>query len=151
MLGYQPPKSRCWGHVIRTKEPHLLREKFDAFFAIYFEQVEQTEDGTLLLTWKQSALPHTEWTDEYFRPELQRFQKQMVVLMVNRVMFMMGLIFPISATDPATFKFLARFNADAPFKMSPQFFKVGTNGKPGKTKWTKPDAAVAAHLQEALG
>ena len=151
MFLYRPPKSSCWGHVIRSKDPVIIKEKFDAFFAIYFDRVEQSDDGTLMLTWRDSVLPHIQWTAEYLRPELKRFQKVMVVLMGDRVMFPMGIDFPISSTEPASYEFLARFNADAPFKMSPKHFKVGTHGKPERTKWSKPDATVAARLQEVLG
>jgi hypothetical protein len=63
----------------------------------------------------------------------------------------MGIVFPLSVTDPASFEFLRRFNADAPFKMSAKHFMVGIAARNGKFAWRKPDADIEAKLSEFLG
>jgi len=62
----------------------------------------------------------------------------------------MGLLFPISVTEPASYEFLRRFSAEAPFKMSHKNFQVGITSKNGKLLWRKPDANIAARLQEVI-
>lgn len=126
-----------------------IREVLESFLDIYFDPIEKEDDFTFNLTWKATALPHIVWPEEYLRPELQRFQKVFMVWTIDRVMFPMGLQFPLSPTDPASYEFLGRFNADAPFKLIPKHFKVLTNGK-RKAILKKADAATLSRLQEFL-
>jgi hypothetical protein len=51
---------------------------------------------------------------------------------------------------PASFEFLRRFSADAPFKMSARHFMVGITAKKGKFAWRKPAAEIAAKLEEYI-
>jgi hypothetical protein len=62
----------------------------------------------------------------------------------------MGIVFPLSTTEPASFEFLRRFSADAPFKMSAKHFMVGIIAKNGKFAWRKPDAEMAAKLEKFI-
>jgi hypothetical protein len=126
-----------------------IKEDLEAFLHIYFEPIEKSDDFTFSLTWKTAALPHIQWPEEYLRPELQRFQRVLMIWMIERVSFPMGLLFPLSVTDPASYEFLGRFNADAPFKMIPKHFKVVMNGKRGPIL-KKADEATVARLQEFI-
>ena len=69
----------------------------------------------------------------------------------DRVMFPMGIVFPLATTDPPSFEFLKRFSTDAPFKMSAKHFMVGVIAKNGGFAWRKPDPEIAARLEEFIG
>lgn len=147
MFSYRPPKSSCWGHSIRPKDPLKAKQRVNAFFETYFGRLDPvwdtTKQFTLTLNWKTSALPEIE-------PSETREQQVLFIVTGDRVMFPGGLWFPISSSDPASYEFLTRFSADAPFKMSPKHFKVGTLGKAGQWSLRKPDAATAARLQQSI-
>ena len=68
----------------------------------------------------------------------------------SRLMFPMGIVFPISPQEPASYEFIRQFSQATPFKMSPKHFQVGIIAKTGKLAWRKPADDVAARLQEAL-
>lgn len=125
----------------------------NAFFETYFQPLEPqwdtTRQFTLTLNWNRSVLPNLDWPDEYLKPENESWQRVLLVLTGNRVMFM-HLVFPISAEELSSYEFLGRFAAEAPFKMSPKHFQVGKLFKNGKLSWRKPDAATSARLQEFL-
>jgi hypothetical protein len=147
MFSYRPPKSSCWGHSIRPKDPLKAKQRVNTFFETYFKRLDPewdtTRQFTLTLNWKASILPNVE------SPENLR---QQVLFMVtgDRVMFPGGLWIPISPADSASYEFLGRFSADAPFKMSPKHFKVGMLGKAGQMSLRKPDSDIAARLQQVI-
>ena len=68
------------------------------------------------------------------------------MVMGGRVMFPLGIVFPLSTTEPASFEFLGRFCAEAPFKLSAKHFQVGIVSSTGKFAWRKPDADIAANV-----
>jgi hypothetical protein len=109
------------------------------------------------LDWKVSALPKVEWPEEFLKPDPinEKLRRQWFrVKLMNRgfIMFLMGIGFPISVNDPASYEFLKRFSTDAPFKMNPKHFQVFTPiGKKGKMAWRKPDAEVRARLDAVIG
>jgi hypothetical protein len=138
----RPPKGMCWGHA---KNPH---KKLEVFFDAYFERVESQGPATLVLAWKESALPKADWPDAFLGPDKQMLRQFLFIVMGGRVMFPMGIVFPLAPTDPASFEFLSRFSADAPFKMSAKHFQVGVVHKNGNVAWRKPDAEIAAKLEK---
>ena len=69
----------------------------------------------------------------------------------DRVMFPLALMIPISPQESSSYDFIKRFSASAPFKMSPKYFSVVVRtGKKGTLADRKPDAEVAARLNDAL-
>jgi len=149
MFVYRPPKGGCWGHSI-GKDPVKAKLKLDAFFDAYFEQVDSVSPTTLVLAWKSSVLPKVEWPEAFQGPENQKVRQFLFGVMGDRVMFPMGIVFPLSTIEPASFEFVGRFGTDAPFKMSAKHFQVGIVGKAGSFAWRKPDAEIAAKLEEAI-
>lgn len=155
MFSYRPPKDNCWGGAIRPKDPLKAKQRVNTFFATYFEPLNPEWDVTrqfnLSLSWNISVLPKVEWHEEFLKPENQKWQKFFFVVTGDRVMFPMGLRFPISCSEAASYQFLGRFAADAPFKMSAKHFQVSVPvGKKGNFAWRKPDASVVARLQEVI-
>jgi hypothetical protein len=144
MFVYRPSKSMCWG---RAKDP---RKKLEPFLDAYFEQVEAQSPTSLVLAWKDSAIPKVEWPDEFLNSEHPMARQFLFIVTGGRVMFPMGIVFPLSPTEPGSFEFLGRFSADAPFKMSAKHFQVGVAGKNGKFAWRKPDAEIAAKLEKCI-
>ena len=65
-------------------------------------------------------------------------------------MFPMGIVFPLSTIEPASFEFLRRFSANAPFQMSAKHFMVGVIAKNGSFAWRKPDEEIAGKLEEFI-
>ena len=104
----------------------------------------------MVLAWKSSVLPKVEWPEAFLGPENQKVRQFLFMVMGDRVMFPMGIVFPLSTIEPASFEFLGRFSTDAPFKMSAKHFQVGIVGKAGSFAWRKPDAEIAAKLEEAI-
>jgi len=149
MFVYRPPKGSCWGHSI-GKDPVNAKLKLDAFFEAYFERVDSVSPTTLVLAWKSSVLPKVEWPEAFQGPENQKVRQFLFGVKGDRVMFPMGIVFPLSTIEPASFEFLGRFSTDAPFKMSAKHFQVGIVGKAGSFAWRKPDAEIAAKLEEAI-
>ena len=149
MFVYRPPKGSCWGHSI-GKDPVKAKLKLDAFFDAYFERVESQSPTTLVLAWKSSVLPKVEWPEAFQGPENQKVRQFLFMVMGDRVMFPMGIVFPLSPAEPASFEFLGRFSASAPFKMSAKHFQVGILGKNGSFAWRKPDADVAAKFEKFI-
>jgi hypothetical protein len=149
MFVYRPPKGSCWGHAI-GKDPAKAKAKLDVFFDAYFERVEQQSPTTLVLAWKDSVLPKVEWPATFQGPENQKLRQFLCMVMGDRAMFPMGIVFPLSPIEPSSFEFLARFSTDAPFKMSAQHFQVGIVSKTGGFAWRKPDAEIAAKLEEVI-
>lgn len=159
MFSYRPPKGSCWGHALRPRDPAKSAQKLRAFMDTYFEPCEP-EKGSLAqtvyaLTWKTAVLPNIEWTPDYLKPGNEKFR--CVLLMLTTLMgspraaFPMGITIPISSAEPESYDFLQRFSADAPFKMSAKHFQVCVPiGKKGGLAWRKPDAAIAARLQEVI-
>jgi len=154
MFVYRPPKGSCWGHSV-GKDPVKAKVKIDALFDAYFERIEQQSPTTWVLAWKSSVLPKVEWAEAFQGPEQEKARQFLFivrgVLESDRVMFPMGMVFPLSVTESASFEFLGRFSADAPFKMSAQHFMVGVTARNGKFAWRKPDAEIAAKLKEFVG
>ncbi len=76
MFSYRPPKSNCWGHALRPKDPLKVKQKVNAFFETYFERLEPewdpTRQMTLTLAWKVSALPNVDWSAEYLKPKNEK-------------------------------------------------------------------------------
>ena len=147
MFNYTVPKSSCWGHVIRPKDPLKAKQRVNAFFEIYFEKLdpewEVTRQMTVDLSWRAPILPNIEWPEELSRPETQ---KTFFILTGDRVIFMGGLLIPISSSASSSYEFLRRFVSDAPFRMSPKNFRVSVPAKRGKWKWTKPEGEIAERL-----
>jgi len=150
MFVYRPPKGSCWGHSI-GKDQTTAMPKLEAFLDTFFERVEQQSPTTLVLAWKDSALPKVEWPEAFQGPEKQKVRQFLFMVLSNRIMFPMGLVFPLSPTERASFEFLERFSADAPFEMSAKHFQVGVIGKSGSFAWRKPDADIAARLEKFVG
>ena len=150
MFVYRPPKGSCWGHSFGKDQTTGL-PKLNAFLDTFFNRVEQQSPNTLVLAWKDSVLPKVEWADAFLGPEKQIVRQFLCTIMNNRVGFIMGIVIPLSTTDPASFEFLKRFSAEAPFKMSAKHFMIGTTAKNGKFAWRKPDAEIAAKLAAAIG
>src|ERR1035438_752348 len=139
MFSYRPPKNSCWGHSIRPKDPLKAKQRVNTFFETYFMRLDPewdtTRQFTLTLTWKTSSLPNIE--------SAENLEQQVLFIVTgNRVMFPGGLWIPISSADSASYEFLGRFSADAPFKMSPKHFQVGILGKTGKLALREPDADI---------
>jgi hypothetical protein len=104
----------------------------------------------LVLAWKSSVLPKIEWPEVFLGPDNQKLRQFLFMVMGNRVMFPMGIVFPISTTEPASFDFLGRFSADVPFEMSAKHFQIGIIAKNGSFAWRKPDEEIAAKLEKCL-
>jgi hypothetical protein len=125
------------------------------FFETYFEgPYVEKPDGGLSLSWKESALPNIDWDPELLLPENERFKKVLFLVSSmagDRISFPLGLLIPISATDPSSFEFLKKFSEDAPFKFSAKHFKVGLpTGKKGKLAYRKATGEIAARLASAV-
>jgi hypothetical protein len=150
MFVYRPPKGSCWGHSI-GKDQVKAKVKLEEFFDAYFERVDSVSPTTLVLAWKDSVLPKVEWPEAFQGPENIKVRQFLFGVMGDRVMFPMGIVFPLSSTEPASFEFLKLFSVDAPFKMSAKHFMVGITAKNGKFAWRKPDAGIAAKLEEFIG
>ena len=149
MFVYRPPKGSCWGHSI-GKDPAKAKQKLDALFDAYFERVEQQSPTTSVVAWKTSVFPKVEWPAAFLGPVNQKVRQFLFMVMGDRVMFPMGIVFPLSPSEPASFEFLGRFSTDAPFKMSAKHFQVGIVGKSGSFAWRKPDAEIAAKLEQII-
>jgi len=150
MFVYRPPKGSVWGHSI-GKDRVKAKLKLDAFFDAYFERVDSVSPTTLVLAWKSSVLPKVEWPEVFLGPENQKVRQFLFGVMGDRVTFPMGIVFPLSTIEPVSFEFLESFSADAPFKMSARHFMVGVIAKNGSFAWRKPDAEIAAKLEEVIG
>ena len=103
------------------------------------------------MAWKPLLLPKIDWPEAFLGPEKQKVRQFLFIVTGDRVMFPMGIVFPLSTIEPASFEFLGRFSADAPFKMSAKYFQVGIVHKNGSFAWRKPDAEIAAKLEEVIG
>ena len=149
MFVYRPPKGSCWGHSI-GKDTAKAKQKLDALFDAYFERIEMLSPTTTVVAWKSSVLPKVDWPEAFQGPENQKVRQFLFGVMGDRVIFPMGVVFPLSTTEPASFEFLGRFSADAPFKMSAQHFQVGVIAKNGSFAWRKPDAEIVAKLEAVI-
>jgi len=149
MFVYRPPKGSCWGHST-GKDSAKAKQKLDALFDAYFERIESVSPTSTVVAWKSSVLPKVEWPAVFQGPENQKVRQFLFGVMGNRVMFPMGIVFPLSTVEPASFEFLGRFSSDAPFKMSARHFMVGVIAKNGSFAWRKPDAGIAAKLEEFI-
>lgn len=125
--------------------------KLEAFFDAFFERVEQHDSTAGVLAWKDPVLPRVEWPDLFLGPDSQKLRQFLFRVMGNRVSFVMGIVFPLSICEPASFEFLKRFSAAAPFKMSAKHFMVGVTAESGKFAWRKPDADILVKLEECVG
>jgi hypothetical protein len=129
MFVYRPPKANIWGHALRPRDPAKAAEKLRAFFETYFEPpYELDPSGAYELSWRESVLPNIDWDPTLLLPENDRFRKVcflMSGLTGERVSLPLGLLIPVSASDPASYDFLMRLCQDAPFKFSAKHFKVG--------------------------
>ena len=148
MFKYAVPKSGCWGHVIRPKDPVKAKERVNGFFEKYFEPLvpewDVTRQITVMVNWKGSVLPNVEWPEEFSDAENQG---TLFMLTGDRVMFMGGIYFPISTTEGGSYQFLERFVADAPFRMDMRNFRVRVVGPSGRCRWEKPDGEIAVRLR----
>ncbi|HLX68263.1 MAG TPA: hypothetical protein VKV04_01430 [Verrucomicrobiae bacterium] len=147
MFVYRPPKGSCWGHAL-AKGPG--RMKVQEFIDAYFERVESQGLTSLVLAWKSSVLPKVEWAEAFLGPENEIVRRFLFMERSGRVSFVMGIVFPLSTSDPASFEFLGRFSASAPFKMSAKHFMVGIVAGNGKFAWRKPDDEMIAKLEECI-
>jgi hypothetical protein len=151
MFYYSVPKSSCWGHVIRPKDPVKAKPRVNTFFETYFERLDPEWDSTrqisVVLGWRASVLPSVEWPDDFSKPENQ---KMLFILTGDRVMFMGGIAFPISSSAPASYDFLRRFVSDAPFRMRPQNLRVRVLGASGRWSWKKAEGEMAERLRTAF-
>jgi len=150
MFVYRPPKSSCWGHSV-GKDSTQAQAKLDIFLEAYFEKVDSVSPTTLVLAWKDFVLPKVEWPAVFQGPENQKVRQFLLGTDGYRVMFPMGIVFPLSTGDPTSFEFLEKFSKDAPFRMSTKHFMVGVVACNGKFSWRKPDAGIRAKLEEAVG
>ena len=153
MFVYRPPKGMCWGHALRPKDPdwQVAKQRLDAFLSIYFDRVEERNVGSSIWRWKVCALPHVAWPEDFLKPENQKWQNIDFGFTGDRVMFPFGLRFPLSIHEPSSFKFLARFGASAPFKMSPKHFTVVVPiGENGKFADRKPDVEITKRLNDVF-
>lgn len=150
MFVYRPPKGSCWGHSIGKTQTEAM-PKLETFLNAFFQRVEQQSPTTLVLAWKDSVLPKIEWPEAFQGPENQKVRQFLFMLMGNRVMFPMGIVFPLSTTEPASFEFLRLFSANAPFKMSARHFMIGITARNGRFAWRKSDADIAVKLKEFIG
>jgi hypothetical protein len=107
---------------------------------------------TLLLKWKPSVLPKMDWPGEYAREAFETgWHVRMVVFLRNKSFVTTPLQIPLSSKEPASYDFLGKFSADAPFKMNPKHFRViEPSGKKGNLAGRKPDPAIAARLREVI-
>jgi hypothetical protein len=151
MFNYTVSKSSCWGHVIRPRDPLKAKQRVNAFFETYFQPIVPEWDATRqisgVFSWRSSILPDVEWPEDFSKPENQKF---FFILTGDRVMFMGGIPFPISSSEPASYEFLRRFASDAPFRMSPKNFRVRVFSTSGRWAWKKPEGEIAAKLQAVL-
>jgi hypothetical protein len=143
----------CWGHASRPED--AVEAKINSFFDKYFERIEPDEQkGTMLtfkLNWKDSALPNAEWPEQFLKPENKHLRLMMFILMGEQISFPLGIVFPIPLNDPASYDFLKQFSSDTPFKMTAKHFSVVVPiGKKGKYAARKPDAEIAARLDEVF-
>lgn len=143
MFVYRPPKASCWGHSVRKATFGL-----QAFIDSYFERVESQSATTLVLAWKESVLPKVSWAEVFLGAENQKLRQFLFSIVGDRVMFPMGIFFPLSTAERESFEFLGKFSTDAPFKMSAKHFQIGVVKKNGRFAWRKPDEVVACRLQE---
>jgi len=150
MFVYRPPKGSCWGHSL-GKDQTTAMPMLEAFFDAFFERVEQQSSTAGVLVWKDSVLPKVEWPDVFLGPDNQKLRQFLFMVMGSQVSFVMGIVFPLSTHEPASFEFLKRFSAAAPFKMSAKHFMVGVTAKNGKFAWRKPDTNILAKLEEYVG
>ena len=139
----------CWGHSA-GRDQIKAKEKLDAFIDTYFERMDSVSPTSLVVAWKSSVLPEVEWPEAFQGPEKQKVRQFLFGVMGGRVMFPMGIVFPLSAIEPASFEFLGHFSTAAPFKMSAKHFQVGIVGKNGSFAWRKPDAEIAVKLEEFI-
>jgi hypothetical protein len=76
MFEYTVPKSNCWGHVIRPKDPFKAKQRVNSFFETYFERLVPEWDGatqiSLVTSWRASVLPNVEWPEDFLNPENQQ-------------------------------------------------------------------------------
>jgi hypothetical protein len=104
--------------------------------------------------WRNSALPKVEWPEEYLLPGNEKWRRSffMVNLSANgRITFPMGINIPIPSNEHASYDFLARFSADAPFKMKPDNFSSCVPvGDKGKWAFRKLEPEFVARLQEVI-
>src|SRR6267142_2718053 len=153
MFVYRPSKGMCWGHALRPKDTdwQVAKRRLDAFLNIYFDLVEERHIGSSKWRWKNSALPHVAWPEDFLKPENQKWQNIDIGFMGERVSFIFGLRFPLSIHKPSSYEFLRRFGAGAPFKMSPKHFTVVIPvGKNGKLADRKPDAEITKRLNDVF-
>jgi hypothetical protein len=129
------------------------------FFETYCEPPDAEDradvsDFTWPLKWKSSALPNVVWPEEFLKPGNERSQRSLFLVTLggggSRISFPGGIMFPISPDDPASYELLARFSADAPFRMNAKHFQVGIIGQNGAPRWRKPDADTAARLKAVI-
>jgi hypothetical protein len=150
MFVYRPPKDSCWGHSIGN-DWTSAQPKLEAFLDTYFDRVESQGPTSWVLAWKDSVLPKIDWPEAFQGTENEMVRRFLFSAVGNRVMFPIGIVFPLSSTDPASFEFLRRFSADTPFKMSAKHFMVGVISAKGRFAWRKPDADIAAQLEDMIG
>ena len=136
--------------MIRPKDPVKAKQRVNTFFETYFERLVPEWDATRQISgvfgWRASVLPNVEWPDD-FKPENQ---KMFFILTGDRVSFMGGITFPISSSDPASYEFLRRFVADAPFRMAPQNLRLRVLGTSGRWSWKKPEGQMAERLRSVF-
>ena len=148
MFRYTVPKSSCWGHVIRPKDPLKAKQRVNGFFEKYFEAMvpewDRTRQIDATVSWRESVLPSVEWSEDLSNAENQ---KMFFLVTGDRVMFPGGMPFPISSEESASYEFLREFVTDAPFRMNSKNFRVRIRGKSGRWGWEKPEGEIAERLK----
>jgi hypothetical protein len=108
------------------------------------------------VAWKESILPAVQWHPEFLGPPVGNHHPKHTWYQIRLkdrglIQFMLGVVIPIPVDDPASYAFLGKFCADAPFKINPDKFLVSTPvGKKGKWAFRKPNEDVQQRLRKAL-
>ena len=106
------------------------------------------------LDWKTSVLPKIEWPEEYSKPENEKWRQSFFIVHLSasgRISFPMGINIPIPSNQHASYDFLEKFSADAPFKMSSKNFRSFVPvGDKGKWAFRKLEPEFAARLEEVI-
>lgn len=106
------------------------------------------------LDWKNSALPKVEWPEDFLKPGNEKWRLSFITVNLRaggRISFLMGMNIPIPSNEHASYDFLERFSADAPFKMSPKNFSSFVPvGNKGKWAFRKLEPEFAARLREVI-
>jgi hypothetical protein len=106
------------------------------------------------LEWNASILPKIEWPQEYLKPGNEKWRQSFIMVHLGaspRMSFPMGINIPIPSNEHASYDFLGRFSADAPFKMKAgNFSSFVPVGDKGKWAFRKLESEFATRLEEVI-